>query len=130
MFEPRDMQPPESTLDIDWEHLYQISDANASFAVELLALLAQDTGAKVIVLWNTVRTGETSDFQELTHYIKGAAANMGVRTIVAIAQQLEIQDPRYDTATIYPLLGKLESAIRALADFVHHYLPQEGDRAP
>jgi HPt (histidine-containing phosphotransfer) domain-containing protein len=109
---------PQSALDIDWEHLQHISDSNSDFAFDLLALLAQDFRAKVISLREAVRTDDMSALRELTHYLKGAAANMGVKTIVAIAQQLEGQKLPCDRAMINILLTRLDAALCALEALV------------
>lgn len=121
MCQSRDFRPPGSALDIDWEHLQQISDSNMGFAFELLTLFAQDTEAKVEALREAAYTGDVSEFQELTHYVKGAAANVGMRTIVAIAQHLETQEPSRDRATIDLLLSTLEATLQAVINLVQKY---------
>ena len=91
------------------------------FAFELLTLFAQDTEAKVEALREAAYTGDVSEFHELTHYVKGAAANVGMRTIVAIAQHLETQEPSRDRATIDLLLSTLEATLQAVINLVQKY---------
>lgn len=110
--------PSDPSLTIDWEHLHLISDNNLSFAFELLALLLADTQARVELLREAARQGNLADLHDGAHYIKGAAANIGVITIAAIAQKIETQDQCADLSTVDSLISNLEAALKALADWL------------
>ncbi|MBF2079501.1 MAG: Hpt domain-containing protein [Synechococcales cyanobacterium T60_A2020_003] len=107
------MSSSNQDLKIDWDHLHTLSDRDLDFEIELLTLLAQDTRGRVAELRQVMSQNNFAQFQELTHYIKGAAANMGVTSLAAIAQQLESADPG-DAPGIHQLIDQLETALQSL----------------
>ncbi len=76
-------------LEINWERLHQISDADSEFELELLNMLAVDMEEQLVALQVAIEGQDAEQLKHLAHYIKGAAANVGVNSISAIAQNIE-----------------------------------------
>ncbi len=77
------------SLEINWERLHQISDADPEFELELLNMLAVDMEAQLLALRTAVELQDANKLKHLAHYIKGAAANVGVNSISSIAHHIE-----------------------------------------
>jgi HPt (histidine-containing phosphotransfer) domain-containing protein len=78
-----------SVLEINWERLHQISDADSEFELELLNMLAVDLKEQLVALQVAIDQQDADKLQHLAHYIKGAAANVGVNSISSIAHNIE-----------------------------------------
>jgi HPt (histidine-containing phosphotransfer) domain-containing protein len=78
-----------SPLEINWERLHQISDADSEFELELLNMLAVDMEEQLGALQKAIDQQDAEQLKHLSHYIKGAAANVGVNSISVIAQNME-----------------------------------------
>jgi HPt (histidine-containing phosphotransfer) domain-containing protein len=78
-----------SSLEINWERLHQISDADTEFELELLQMLAVDMDEQLVALQQAIEQQDADQLKHLAHYIKGAAANVGVNSISSLAQQME-----------------------------------------
>jgi HPt (histidine-containing phosphotransfer) domain-containing protein len=79
----------DTSLEINWDRLHQISDADAEFELELLHMLAADMEEQLVALQTALQQQDALQLKQLAHYIKGAAANVGVNSISAIASSLE-----------------------------------------
>jgi HPt (histidine-containing phosphotransfer) domain-containing protein len=77
------------SLEINWERLHQISDADSEFELELLNMLAVDMEEQLVALRIAIDHQDAEQLKHLAHYIKGAAANVGVNSISEIAQNME-----------------------------------------
>ncbi len=77
------------SLEINWERLHQISDADSEFELELLNMLATDMANQLVALQTAVDEQDADKLKHLAHYIKGAAANVGVNSISSIAHHIE-----------------------------------------
>ncbi len=76
-------------LEINWNRLHQISDADTEFELELLNMLAADMEEQLVSLQKAIDQQDVEQLKHLSHYIKGAAANVGVNSMSAIAQRIE-----------------------------------------
>jgi HPt (histidine-containing phosphotransfer) domain-containing protein len=83
------MNPHPQALEIDWERLGQISDDDQEFQLELLNMLAADITDQLVALKNAISQQDSTELQQLAHYLKGAIANVGVNSMTSIARQLE-----------------------------------------
>ena len=77
-------------IDIDWEQLHQVSENDPEFELELLTMLAADVKIHIADLRQAVVDRDAIAIFDQAHYIKGASANVGITSITALAQQLEI----------------------------------------
>ncbi len=78
-----------NSLEINWERLHQISDADSEFEWELLNMLAADVEEQLVALQTAIDQQDAEKLKHLAHYIKGAAANVGVNSISSIAHNME-----------------------------------------
>ncbi len=76
-------------IDIDWEQLHQVSEDDPEFELELLTMLAEDVKIHIEDLRQAVIDGDAQTIANEAHYIKGASANVGVRSVATLAKQLE-----------------------------------------
>lgn len=76
-------------INIDWEQLHQVSEHDTEFELELLTMLAEDVKLHIEDLRQAIVNGDLLAVSHEAHYIKGASANVGVRSITNLAQQLE-----------------------------------------
>jgi HPt (histidine-containing phosphotransfer) domain-containing protein len=83
------MNPHPQALEIDWERLGQISDDDEEFQLELLNMLATDITDQLVALKSAINQQNSTELQQLAHYLKGAIANVGVNSMTSIARQLE-----------------------------------------
>jgi HPt (histidine-containing phosphotransfer) domain-containing protein len=79
----------DHSLEINWDRLHQISDADAEFEIELLQMLAADMEEQLVTLQAALQEQDALQLKQLAHYIKGATANVGVNSMSAIARSLE-----------------------------------------
>jgi HPt (histidine-containing phosphotransfer) domain-containing protein len=79
----------DQPLQIDWERLSQISDDDEEFQLELLNMLAADITEQIVIIGNVIEQKNSKELQEIGHYLKGATANVGVKSIASIAHQIE-----------------------------------------
>jgi HPt (histidine-containing phosphotransfer) domain-containing protein len=130
---PLDSATALAFLQIDWEHLHRISDHSPSFEQDLVSLFAKDMAEQRVALYHAVHQGNEQRVRALAHYMKGAAANLGMLRLVAIASGLEAQASQetgkvnstdsergiMDSAKVQALLMQLETALQALAVLVN-----------
>jgi signal transduction histidine kinase/CheY-like chemotaxis protein len=76
---------------IDWEHLHLICDGNEEFKFELLQIFVEDTAEHLAKLATAIATQDFQSLEHQAHHIKGASANVGLKTMHAIASELEYQ---------------------------------------
>ncbi len=93
-----------NSLEINWERLHQISDADSEFEWELLNMLAVDLAEQLGNLQAAIDQQDADKLKHLAHYIKGAAANVGVNSISSIAHDIEEQAIDHQFAEVHQLI--------------------------
>ena len=89
MSDQEDFTNNGNSLDLDWEHLHEISDGDADFEIELLQMFVEDAQTHIDAVKEAV---EENDWQKLgreAHHIKGASANVGAKPMQLAAEKLE-----------------------------------------
>ncbi len=108
----------KAALAIDWAQLYQISDGNQDFEVELIKLFFVETKTLLTSLSGAIVTQNTQHIEHIAHQIKGSSGNIGFRAMSAIADQLELQ-ARQKNLTLAPqLLQELTQWIVEIQQFL------------
>jgi histidine phosphotransfer protein HptB len=108
----------KSMLAIDWAQLYQLSDGNQDFEVELIKLFFVETKTLLASLSGAIVTQNIQHVEHLAHQIKGSSGNIGFRSMSAIADQLERQ-ARQQNLTLAPrLLQELTQWILEIQKFL------------
>jgi histidine phosphotransfer protein HptB len=88
-------------LAIDWAQLYQISEGNQEFEVELIKLFFVETKTLLARLSEAIVAQNVQHIEHIAHQIKGSSGNIGFRAMSAIADQLELQ-ARQQNLTLAP----------------------------
>ena len=105
-------------LDLDWEHLHEISDGDADFELELLQMFVEDAQTHIDAVKEAV---EQNDWQKLgreAHHLKGASANVGAKPMQLAAQTLE-QMVHQQQAGFSDILSDLEGFLHKIEEFVN-----------
>jgi HPt (histidine-containing phosphotransfer) domain-containing protein len=105
-------------LEINWERLRQISDADSEFELELLNMLAVDLEAQLVNLQVAIEQQNADKLKHLAHYIKGAAANVGVISISSIAHNIEEKAIELQFAEVHQLILALTDQQQQFAAYL------------
>jgi histidine phosphotransfer protein HptB len=81
----------QSKLAIDWVQLYQLSDGNQEFEVELIKLFFVESKTLLTHLSNAILRQDCLQVEHLAHQLKGSSGNLGFRVMSSIAGKLELQ---------------------------------------
>ncbi|MBD2022786.1 response regulator, partial [Leptolyngbya sp. FACHB-36] len=103
---------------IDWEHLHQICDNNAEFEQELLETFVEDAQLHLIGLEAALTRHDLKQLEQEAHHIKGASANLGLVTIQAMADQLELQARQNQLQGMPDLVARLHTSVGTVRSMV------------
>jgi HPt (histidine-containing phosphotransfer) domain-containing protein len=92
----------------------QVAKAGEDVLGDLCRLFERDGGDRLVSLRKAVRDADHDALSRTAHALKGSAANMGVRRVVAIAQLIEKNAPRVDDACLDALKAAFDEAIGEL----------------
>jgi signal transduction histidine kinase/CheY-like chemotaxis protein/PAS domain-containing protein len=105
-------------LEVDWEQLHQISDGNPEFELELLHLFVKDSANHLGTLEQAIANKDFYQLERAAHHLKGASANVGIRTLQAIASQLEDQARQQQLDNPIHLLTGLKDALDKISRYI------------
>ncbi len=108
----------QSMLAIDWAQLYQLSDGNQDFEVELIKLFFVETKTLLASLSGAIVSQNIQRVEHLAHQIKGSSGNIGFRSMSAIADQLERQARQKNLTSAPILLQELTEWIFKIQQFL------------
>ncbi|BAC09772.1 tlr2220 [Thermosynechococcus vestitus BP-1] len=77
------------TSPIDWDYLATLSGGDREFELELLQTFVEDAQERLGALVKAVNEGNVDQIKRDAHHLKGASGNVGIRTMQAVAAQLE-----------------------------------------
>lgn len=107
-----------STLEIDWNHLHQISDGSEEFELELLQAFATDAQVHLIAIADAIAIQNLSQLAQAAHHVKGASANVGLFRMQAVAGQLEQNADQQQLQGASELLTGLRQSLAQLQAFL------------
>lgn len=111
---PSDSDVPLNPL--DWTHLHTLSDYDSDFEMTLLELFVEDCQPKLSKLREAIAQTNLTQIECLSHYIKGASANIGAEYMQHYAHQIEHQ-VRHTQLTCLDLeMNRLETAFSVVQD--------------
>jgi HPt (histidine-containing phosphotransfer) domain-containing protein len=110
-----------SSLEINWERLHQISDADSEFEWELLNMLSADLEEQLVTLQAAIDQQNADKLKHLAHYIKGAAANVGVNSISSIAHDIEEKAIEHKFAEVQQLILALTDQQQQFAEYLQQH---------
>jgi histidine phosphotransfer protein HptB len=111
-------QYSETALAIDWAQLYQLSDGNQEFEVELIKLFFVETKTLLASLSVAIGAQNIQRVEHIAHQIKGSSGNIGFRSMSAIADQLELQARQQDLTLAPRYLQELTQWILEIQQFL------------
>lgn len=101
---------------LDWSHLHTLSDNDTTFEMTLLELFVEDCQAKLQELKDAIAQTDITRIERLSHYIKGASANIGAEYMQHYAHQIE-QQVRQTQLTCFDLeMNRLETSFNIVQD--------------
>ena len=106
-------------LQIDWEHLHQLSECSAEFELELLQLFVKDSDTHIKALEKAIATHNLREIEQAVHHLKGASANIGAKVMQSAADQLEQQVRHQKLHTTHELLLELKQSLDCICRFVN-----------
>ncbi|AKG23698.1 response regulator [Calothrix sp. 336/3] len=111
-----DVDNNQNNLDIDWEHLHQLSENNPEFEIELLEMFVEDALSHLELMKDAIANQDFQSFAKEAHHLKGSSANIGAKSMQTAADQLELmalQKERRGTAHLLTHLEEFISRIQA-----------------
>jgi histidine phosphotransfer protein HptB len=108
----------KAALAIDWAQLYQISDGNQEFEVELIKLFFVETKTLLTNLSGAIGAQNMQHVEHIAHQIKGSSGNIGFRSMSAIADQLERQARQQNLTSASRYLQELTQWILEIQKFL------------
>ncbi|NUN64771.1 response regulator [Pseudanabaena biceps] len=85
---------------IDWEHVNEVVDNNEEFKAELLEMFCDSIPPVLIQLEEAIAELDFIKIRGTAHFIKGSTANIGVRAMMAISDDLEKLSVSYGKAIL------------------------------
>jgi len=74
---------------IDWTYIDSIADGSEEFKMELLQTFCDSMNQTFTHLEQAIATNNYHDLERVAHFIKGSSSNLGIKSIAAIANDLE-----------------------------------------
>lgn len=105
-------------LQIDWEHLHQLSENNAEFEFELLQIFVEDAQAR---LEETKAAITANDFQQVerqAHHLKGSSANVGATAMHLAAEKLQQLAHNQQFGDSAKLVSELDEFVNRIQAFL------------
>jgi HPt (histidine-containing phosphotransfer) domain-containing protein len=107
-----------SSVNINWEQLHQISEDNPEFELELLSMLAEDVKDHITALRGAIVGRDLTAIVHEAHYIKGASANVGAIDLASAAKQIEHLARESKLEGSLELVAQMEVGLAQLENFL------------
>jgi PAS domain S-box-containing protein len=104
---------------VDWDYLHQLTGHDDAFELELLQTLVESLPDYLKGLQTQIATEDFRGAQAAAHYIKGAAASVGIQAIEQAAAQLEQQAYAQQFEGAETLLSTMEQTFASVQELVH-----------
>jgi hypothetical protein len=96
-------------IDLDWEHLHQLSENNTEFELELLQMFVEDAAVHLEAMGLAIANLDFAQLERESHQVKGSSANVGAKTMQASAAKLEQMALQKQLVGAGDLLSQLEA---------------------
>lgn len=106
------------SLDLNWEHLHEISGNDSEFELELLQMFVEDAQIHVEATKEAIANKDFRKLEQETHHLKGASANVGAAPMQLAAQKLEQQFHQQKIEGASDLISQLEEFIDRIQSFL------------
>ena len=101
---------------LDWFYLHSLSDSDHEFEMTLLGLFLQDCQEQLKQLRAAIAQPNIKQIEKISHYIKGASANVGAQYMQHYAQQIETQVRHTQIACFDNEMRRLETSFSIVQD--------------
>lgn len=116
--------PPATEAPIDLERLQQVSRGKVKLQQQLLQTFVNMTQSDLEAAFLAIQTRDIVTLEQRAHRIKGAAGNVGAKTIASLAAQLEINASKIPLEEAELLLVKIEKQWQEVRNFVESYFAE------
>jgi PAS domain S-box-containing protein len=99
----------ESQPLIDWTYIDSIADGSEEFKAELLQTFFESTSESLEQLKQAIAAKNYLEIARIAHYIKGASSNLGMISIAAIADDLQLVGKNQNEENIQEMFKKMQS---------------------
>jgi HPt (histidine-containing phosphotransfer) domain-containing protein len=103
---------------IDWDYLHLICDGNEEFELELLQVFADDTTHYLEEMKAAISSQNFRALEHQAHHVKGASANVGLKTMQAIAAELEYQARQHQIEGASQRRHSLRTTLQEVKNFL------------
>lgn len=114
---------PTNDIEIDFDRLEEVSLGEVELKRELLAALLNVIDVNLEAIKQAVATNDYSTVARCAHQLKGAAANVGVSSLHAIALELESQAKSQNLSDVANLVVALESQRLGVKSYLSQEFP-------
>ncbi|WP_275524668.1 ATP-binding protein [Kamptonema sp. UHCC 0994] len=115
---------PSSTSPIDLEQLQKFSLGKVALQKRLLEAFIQTSEADIADLESAIAANDCLAVEQRSHRIKGASANLGARSLLDVAAQLEQMGRSQSLVGASELLSQLKSHFDRIQDFIATFLAE------
>ncbi|MEQ9668067.1 Hpt domain-containing protein [Coleofasciculus sp. G2-EDA-02] len=115
---------PTNSIEIDLDRLEEVSLGEVELKRELLVALLQVIHVNLEAIQQAEAANDYLTVARCAHQIKGAAANVGVSSLRAIATELERQAKAEKFSSATDLLVALESQELGVQSYISNQLPE------
>jgi histidine phosphotransfer protein HptB len=88
------------------------------FYKQMLDMFLEEAPSRLQAIRDAMQRGDTRTFERSAHSLKGAAGNLGVEGVRALAEQVEILGKEKRMLDAPPLLVALESELQRVAQYL------------
>jgi HPt (histidine-containing phosphotransfer) domain-containing protein len=113
---PRPANPSASPIAID-EILHRLGGDRELFK-ELALIYAEDSGPMLVRIRESAAKTDSFALEHAAHALKGLASNFAPNEVERIAQQLEIRGREKSWEEVDPLIERLATSVKELADWL------------
>ncbi|HYW21659.1 MAG TPA: response regulator [Nodularia sp. (in: cyanobacteria)] len=105
-------------LEIDWEHLHQLSENNTEFELELLQLFVEDSQLHLEATKAAIAANNFQHLAREAHHLKGASSNIGAISMQQAVEKLEQMSHEQECIGATELMIELEGFIQQIQAFL------------
>lgn len=115
---------PTNSIEIDFDRLEEVSLGEVELKRELLVALLEVIHVNLEAIQQAEAANDYLTIARCAHQLKGAAANMGVSSLRAIATELERQAKAEKFSSATDLLVALKSQELGVQSYISNQLPE------
>ena len=101
---------------LDWSYLHELSDSDHDFEKTLLELFLDDCQEQLKQLKEAIAQSNLVQIERISHYIKGASANIGAQVMQHYAHQIEQQVRQTQLTCFDTEMSRLETSLSIVQD--------------